>query len=122
MLMVAKKNDLDDLIQETDQLEAIKKAGETKPKQPIELQLPDALVLCVIKTKCKCGESYEGPNAHLMLRYGKNMSRPKKWISAFNFVKRETIEVHQNVLACQKCFETGWINFVEFKGEGNVTI
>ena len=83
---------------------------EPVPALPVKRRevkdIPDALVLCLIRTVCyNCHTQYLHPNPHVLGRYERNHKPIKKWSSLFEQLPRERIEVTEKAISCQNCFE-----------------
>lgn len=83
---------------------------EHVPNLPVKRRevkdIPDALVLCLIRTTChNCHTQYLHPNPHVLGRYGRHHKPIKKWSSLFERLPRERIEVMERAISCQNCFE-----------------
>lgn len=83
-------------------------AEVAKPKREVPSRLPDAVVLILFESKCiKCGATHESHNKRLLLRFGNDLMRPKKWIYAYSKAPREILKRAEIVEACVECFEGG---------------
>ena len=93
-------------------------AVETEVKKSlVHDDIPDALVLCLLRVQCRCGEVHEVPNPKLLLRYGRNRLSVKNWMAWFNSLPKEVIVRIEHSIACKVCFgHSGWI-FTDFKTE-----
>lgn len=68
-------------------------------------ELPDALVLCVMKVKCDCcGSEWESPSHHLMLRTGRQHIHTSKSMFLFKNLPREMIVKEDHAPSCARCF------------------
>jgi hypothetical protein len=75
----------------------------------------EALVLCLMEIVGKWGETYTTPNSTLLLRRGKDYTKPKKWSYAYNYLRREVLIRHDTAQGCDKCFAGGYWTFDDVK-------
>ncbi len=80
-------------------------------------QSPDALVLVVTEITCLCGRSYISPNSTMLVRYGVSYTKPKKWLYAYNYVKREKLVRMDKAQSCDECFDQGYWDFTTLEKE-----
>lgn len=108
-------------------LDLLTEVEKPLPPAPVKRRevadIPDALVLCVVKTVCKgCHTIYNYPNPHVLGRYGRNHKRIRKWSSLFEMLPRERLNITEEAVVCQNCFESCIIRTENIEGSvGEVT-
>ena len=112
-------SDLDDAFKKLISDVRTGKANKPKP-EPIRYgqpgRMPDAVVLVHFVASCiKCGNVFEYPNKHLLLRYGKDLTRPKKWLFVYSTVAREVLTWKEKVDACCECLDDGALPFYDIR-------
>lgn len=96
----------DDLIKE------VREAHLKAPRKLLESVIartdrprPDAMVLMTMRVTCECcGETYEFPSHHLMLRFGKNFIHTNESVIVFGDLPHEVATKEDTAPRCIKCF------------------
>ena len=104
-------------------LDLLTEVEEPLPRAPVKrrevAEIPDAIVLCIVETGCKsCHTKYNHPNPHVLGRYERNHRRIRKWSSLFEMLPRERINITEEAVACQNCFESCVIRTENIEGTG----
>lgn len=112
--MTSTKDAILDLLTETE---------KPLPPAPVKrrevAEVPDAIVLCVVETTCKgCHTKYNHPNPHILGRYERNHRRIRKWSSLFEMLPRERLNITEESVVCQNCFESSIIRTDNVEGTG----
>ena len=78
---------------------------------------PDAIVLVLRRTKCRCGGESITPNGKLLFRYGQVQTVVTKaaWMQGYNDLPREFTIIEERAAACESCFQDSDWTFEEFE-------
>jgi len=92
-------------------LDLLTESEKPLPRPPVKRRevgdIPDALVLCIVETVCRsCHTHYHHPNPQVLGRFGRNHKQIKKWSSLFEQLPRERLNLTEEAVTCQNCFES----------------
>lgn len=70
---------------------------------------PRAVVLCLIRTTCKCGHVYVAPNSTILVRYDKagfsnSVHHTRESVAAYSDLPRERKYIDTTADYCEECF------------------